>query len=77
MNKKIIFIVITLIIVSIISAYFILDYKMTSDQNTLIHNHPLVKNCIPAGPDEAVMTILIENQTHTFDLGNCIWNLKN
>jgi hypothetical protein len=75
LNKKLI--LITGILVSIALTFFIIDYTVNDQQNEDAHNNRFVKNCIPGGPDKIVPAILIENKTHTFDLGYCVWNLKN
>ncbi|MBS1268182.1 MAG: hypothetical protein MAG458_00904 [Nitrosopumilus sp.] len=74
MNEKIILILIGGILISIGSVYFIIDYMVNEQQNKDAHNNRFVKNCVPGGPDKVVPSILIENKTHQFDLGICIWN---
>ncbi len=77
MIKKIIIVIVAAIIISISSAYLILDYNFIMQQNYEVHNDPFVKNCVPTGSDKVVlMAIGIENKTHTFDLRNCEWNEK-
>ncbi len=36
----------------------------------------MIKDCIPGGPDKLVASLAIQNETHHFDLVNCIW-IKN
>ena len=76
MNKKIILVILFGILISITGIYFILEDNWSNKQNEKIHNHPSVKNCVPALDDEAVIAIGISNSTHSFDLRNCIWSLK-
>ncbi|WP_232202932.1 MULTISPECIES: hypothetical protein [Nitrosopumilus] len=65
------------ILIVVSSTYFTIDYLENKQQNEDAHNNRFVKNCIPGGPDKIVPSILIQNQTHEFDLGNCMWILKN
>lgn len=74
--KKLIIVIVAAIIISTSSAYLILDYTFTTQQNYNVHNDPFVKNCVPTDDKVVLMTIGIENKTHTFDLRNCEWNLK-
>jgi len=76
MNKKIIIIIFSAILISVTTSYLILDYNFTIKQNEEAHNNRFVKNCIPGGPDKVVASVLIENKTHTFDLGSCVWLIK-
>ena len=76
MDKKITLIILSIIIFAVITTYFIIDFLVNDQQNKNSHNNRFVQNCIPAGPDKAVKLILIENRTHHFDLGTCIWIQK-
>lgn len=75
MNKKIILVIFSVIFVIFSSAYLTMDYLFNEQQNKEAHNSRFVKNCIPGGPDKIVPSIMIENKTHYFDLGDCVWIL--
>ncbi len=54
--------------------------KLTDDingeetiDNLAVHNTPVVKNCIPKTPDQAVINIDYKNSTHYFDVRTCEW----
>jgi len=72
MNKKIILVIFSAILI-IGFAYLTMDYLFSEQQNKEAHNNRFVKNCVPGGPDKVVPSIRIENKTHHFDLGNCVW----
>jgi len=50
-----------------------LAYTIPIEQQIAIKNQPLVKNCIPVGPDIEIPRKSIGNNTHLFDLRTCQW----
>lgn len=50
-----------------------LAYIIPIDEQIAFKNQPLVKNCIPVGPDDEVSRKIIRNQTHIFNLRTCQW----
>lgn len=72
MKKKILFWSVIVIVASTVILFLVLDYmEYKSDQND--DHLRWTQNCEPGGIHPAVM---VENDTHTFDLGNCTWHQK-
>lgn len=73
---------------SIVIAYILITGVSlgTLDNDALVQNNydgnddienRYVTDCIPAGPDDITPAIGIRNQTHSFDLRNCVWQENN
>jgi len=73
MNYKNLIIFSGVISTIIIFTFGYLLYSAPIEEQKRIHNLPLVKNCIPIGPDEVVDSFQIGNYTHIFDLRSCEW----
>ena len=77
MKSRLLIIVLIGIITSSLAVLGISYIQFEAELEESIQNSSWVKDCIPAGPNDVVATIGIENKTHHFDLRNCVWLTNN
>lgn len=64
MNYKNLIVFSGVVSVILIPIFGYLSYVVPMEEQKRIHNLPLVKNCIPVGPDDMIPDIRIGNYTH-------------